>query len=307
MSNEKAENSIFEFNNQFVIYGANGWMGRSAVEFLATLVPCEVLGDKVILIGSKQSHILINGLNFNIVDASSAISRIKPNAIFFNAAFLRREFQKKISKDDYIKKNNAISNFAKRVLQEKELNTFIHLSSGVVNSLDLKNNSKNLDAYAKLKNSLEDEYSYSCTKTGTAFVNCRIYSLTGKYINEFENLALSSFMRQAQTRKKIEVISPFTRRTYVDSIDLAGILLKIAIQSKNITFDSGGALVTFLDLAKQIADIFEIKDNDIILGDDDSPDYFGDYKTFESIASDMCVTLRGLEDQILETSKAFKW
>ncbi len=280
-------------------------MGRSAVDFLSKNVLHEVLSHKVLLIGSRQRQLVINGLKFDIVEPPFALTKIKDSAIFFNAAFIRREFLQKITKDDYIKKNNEIANFAKHALQEKGLKSFINLSSGAARNLDVDHNSEIIDQYSILKRSLEDEYSEYCRETGAAFVNCRIYSLTGKHLNEFENLALSSFIKQAKAGKQIHVMSPFTRRTYVDSIDLAGILLRMAIQSKNESFDSGGTLVTFLDLAKTIANIFGKSDIEITLGDDNSQDYFGDYKTFNCLAADMSLTLKSLEDQILETLKAF--
>ena len=280
-------------------------MGRSAVDFLSKNAPHEVFGQKVLLIGSKQSQLEINGLKFDIVEPRSALTQIEDAAIFFNAAFLRREFLQKMPNDDYLKKNHEISDFAKRVLREKGLKSFINLSSGAARSVDINNNSEMIDLYCILKRSLEDEYSKYCLETGTAFVNCRIYSLTGKNLNEFGNLALSSFIKQAQTGNQIHVVSPLTKRTYVDSIDLASILLRMAHQSKNETFDSGGTLVTFLDLAKTIADILGKSDIEIILGDGNSQDYFGDYEKFNCFASEMSITLKSLEGQILETLKAF--
>lgn len=280
-------------------------MGRSAVDFLSKNVPYEVLSHKVLLIGSTQSQLVINGLKFDIVEPQFAFTQIQDSAIFLNAAFLRREILQKMPKDDYIKKNHEISKFAKHALQEKGLKSFINLSSGTARSLDVDHNSEIIDQYSILKRSLEDEYSEYCRETGAAFVNCRIYSLTGKHLNEFENLALSSFIKQAKAGKQIHVMSPLTRRTYVDSIDLAGFLLRMATKSKNESFDSGGTLVTLLDLAKTIADIFGKSDIEVTWGDDNSQDYFGDYKTFNCLAADMSLTLKSLEDQILETLKAF--
>ena len=280
-------------------------MGRSAVEFLSKVTPHEIFSHKVLLIGSKKSKLMMNGLKFDIVEPKYALSQIRDTAIFLNAAFLRRELLQEMSKDDYLNKNCEISDFAKRALQEKGLRSFINLSSGAARSLDLHNTSETIDLYSILKRSLEDEYSEYCRRTGAAFVNCRIYSLTGKHLNEFKNLALSSFIKQAQARKQIHVMSPFTKRTYIDSIDLAGVLLRLAIQSQNINLDSGGTLITFLDLAKTIAGVLGRSDIEITLGNDNSRDYFGDYKIFNRYVSDMSFALKSLEDQILETLEAF--
>jgi len=155
-------------------------MGRSAVDFLSKIAPNEVLSHKLLLIGSKQSQLVINGLKFDIVEPPSALTQIEDTAIFFNAAFLRREFLQRMPSDDYMKQNREISDFAKRALQEKGLKSFINLSSGAARSLDFNQNSEIIDPYSILKKSLEEEYSEYCRESGAAFVNCRIYSLTGK-------------------------------------------------------------------------------------------------------------------------------
>lgn len=75
-------------------------MGRSAVDYLSAVIPHEDLSDKILLIGSKESQLAINGLVFNILEPSSGFSRIRKNALFFNAAFLRREILQTISNDE---------------------------------------------------------------------------------------------------------------------------------------------------------------------------------------------------------------
>ena len=109
MKKGEVENSIFGSVNQVVIYGANGWMGRSAVDFLSKNVPNKVLSHKLLLIGSKKSQLVINGLKFDIVEPTFSLNQIEDSAIFFNAAFLRREFLQKMPSDDYIKKNQITS------------------------------------------------------------------------------------------------------------------------------------------------------------------------------------------------------
>jgi nucleoside-diphosphate-sugar epimerase len=298
-------NPIFQTGRQVIIYGANGWMGRSAVEYLSGIAPQEVLTDKVLLIGSMQSQLVVNDSRFDIVDPSTGFAQIQEGAIFFNAAFLRREFLQRMTDKEYVKRNNEISDFAKRALEEKQIGSFVNLSSGVARNLDPGNKLVSIDLYSNLKKRFEDEYSQYCSRVGTALINCRLYSISGKHINEFENLALSKFIEQARYRQKIHILSPSTRRTYVDSIDLAKVLLTRATAIKSETFDSGGTLVTMLDLAKSIIRVLEGGNAEILLGDESSQDYFGDYQTFNSLASGMGITLSGLETQIKNTNRAF--
>ena len=290
--------------DQFIIYGANGWLGRSALDFISSVLPTRAKGQ-TLLIGSKPGNLRINNENFEIVDPKTGFAKIRNNAIFFNAAFLRREFLLEMTTKEYLHKNEEIITLPKLAIAEKKLFSFINLSSGVARDLDGETTPKLIDEYSKLKKRLEVEYLESCSQSGVAFVNCRIFSLTGRHINEFKNLALSSFIIQARNRNQIEVKSPSTKRTYVDATILAGTLLSEATLGKNANFDSGGQLVTMLELAKKVLSVLGKDQTAIITGNDQSPDYFGNFEKFNSMALKIDENFLGIEDQILKTLSAF--
>lgn len=290
--------------SQYVIYGANGWMGRSAVDFLSSVNP-RIADERLILIGSKPKELVINGSTFKILDPTSGFSSIEENSVFLNSAFLRRETLLTVPGEEYVRKNREISAFAMRVLKEKKLFSFINLSSGAARSIDVDSNLKTSDEYAAMKGSLEVEFSELARKHKTPMVNCRIYSLSGRHLNEFENLALSSFIKQVQGRNQIDVKSPSTKRTYLDATNLANILFKIACKGINANFDSGGTLVTMFELASNVAKALGKGHCEILCGDYQSADYFGDYESFNELAKELGVELVGLQEQILRTLEAF--
>lgn len=290
--------------NQFIIYGANGWLGRSALDFISSHLQ-DKTKRQTLLIGSKPGNLRINGENFEIVDPKTGFQKIRNNAIFFNAAFLRREFLLEMTSEEYLYKNEKIIALPKRAIAEKKLFSFINLSSGVAREWDSKITPKIIDEYSRLKKRLEVEYLKYCSHSRVSFVNCRIFSLTGRHINEFKNLALSSFIIQAKSRNQIEVKSPLTKRTYVDATILAGTLLTVAALGKNIDFDSGGQLVTMHELAEKVLSALGKDRTAIITGGDQSPDYFGKFEDFNSIALEIGEKFLGIEDQILRTLNAF--
>ena len=111
--------------------------------------------------------------------------------------------------------------------------------------------------------------------------------MAGKHINEFKNLALSSFISQAmQPSSLIEVRSPATFRCYVDSIDLVSVLLKLSLQKQSFWLDSGGTLVSLGELADKVATNFPkclvIKS----ANSEESEDYFGDFVAIEPESGD---------------------
>ncbi len=279
-------------------------MGRSAVEFLS-LFASEIANKRLLLIGSRQSELVINGSRFKVLDPVSGFSLIEENSVFLNSAFLRREALMTVPGEEFVRKNREISAFAMRALEEKKLFSFINLSSGAARDLDVESNPKTGDEYSRIKKALEVEFSELARKHKTPIVNCRIYSLSGRHLNEFENLALSSFIKQAQYSNQIEVKSPSTMRTYLDATNLAGILLSIACRGEGANFDSGGTLVTMSELARNVANVLGKKDCEIICGDEQSPDYFGDYETFNQLAAELGEELFSIQDQILRTLEAF--
>jgi nucleoside-diphosphate-sugar epimerase len=304
LSQEKFQNPLFDQCEQFVIYGANGWMGRSALDYVSSFVPT-IPQDKILLIGSKSSHLKINSSQFKILDPTLGLTSIREGAIFFNAAFLRRELLQKMTPEEYLHKNSEIVNLAKTAIKEKKLLSFINLSSGVARDFDNEIQSNSTDEYSRLKKRLEIEYSEFCNQSQTTLVNCRIFSLSGRHLNEFENLALSSFINQAKTKNEIEVKSPATKRSYVDATDLAGILLSVAALGKDISFDSGGELVTMHQVAERVLAGLGKDISAVTLGNIESPDYFGEFEKFNSLAKEIGHNLVGIEDQIANSLNAF--
>jgi len=290
--------------NQIVIYGANGWLGRSALDFICSNFPLRSKGD-TLLIGSKPGNLQINNEKFEITDPNTGYKKIRQNAIFFNAAFLRREFLSEMTTEEYLRKNEELVVLPKMAIAKKNLFSFINLSSGIARDFDGAISPTPIDEYGKLKKKLEVEYLKSCGQRGLAFVNCRIFSLTGRHINEFKNLALSSFIIQAKKNSQIEVKSPSTKRTYVDATTLAGTLLSVAAFGKNANLDSGGQLVSMRELAETVLSVLGKDKSAIITGNDQSPDYFGNFERFNSILSEIGEDHIGIEKQIMRTIEAF--
>jgi len=279
-------------------------MGRSALEFISTQIPTN-LNNKVLLIGSRPSKLTFDEVEQEVFEPTKGFAAIKEGAVFFNAAFLRRELLQSMSLSEYIRQNQEIGSLAKRAIETKNLKSFVNLSSGVARELDSDSTNKNSDAYAVMKKSFEMDYESLCNYYGTTLVNCRIFSISGRHINEFKNLALSNFIHQSQTQRKILVNSPATLRTFVDAVDLAGVLLNLGCQGVSLNIDSGGQLIDMLNLAERINHVVNNSKADTILGHGSSPDYFGRFLEFNSIMTEMGFPVKGIDEQIRNTLKAF--
>ena len=67
MIEKVGQSNLLDRCDQVVIYGANGWMGRSALDFLSSISP-SVTKRKVLLIGSRSSNLEIGNEIFEIND-----------------------------------------------------------------------------------------------------------------------------------------------------------------------------------------------------------------------------------------------
>lgn len=291
--------------DQVIIYGAKGWLGRSAIELLME-ENYEFFINRTVLIGSKTETADKARLPIDIYTAEDSTGFIKQNTLFLNAAFLRREKLNQLGPELYDATNKKITKFGLDLLENGRIRTFINLSSGVASYSDKTEKHHAIDLYAILKKKYELLFADICSSTNTQFLNCRIYSLSGRHINEISNLAFPSLIIQALYEpKKVFVKSPTTMRTYVDAKDLIRVLFELALKGKDINLDSGGDLVSLGALAKAICEIQDNSFLDLPEVFEKSPDYYGDYKRFNSIATDLGLKLKSINEQIIESLKAF--
>jgi len=170
---------------------------------------------------------------------------------------------------------------------------------------DVHKKSIDVEPYGYLKKFWEERFANACQENRTQSINCRVYSVSGQYINEFKNLALTNFISQAKDEKKIEVKSPATLRTFIDAVDLAQVLYKLTYEKSNFNIDSGGQLVSLSELAISVAKALSLSSDSVEEGSERSLDYFGDYGIFNSLANRFNVEIKNLDSQIKETLKAY--
>ena len=287
---------------QLVIYGANGWVGRSLI---ATVNRREFQTSfpRLLLLGSKTRLIEIDGRKYQIYGPGLAHERIERGAVFINSAFLRREFLRDMTVPEYTHRIEEISSLPLDILQKLELGCFINLSSGAAAQFE-RSVYDYEDTYGELKYKWEREFEKTCTKLGQIFLNCRIFNLSGRFLNEFNYLALSTLIRKALRGEVLVVNSPNTFRTFIDAEQLCNVLLRLAINGFNGKLDSGGHLVNMRELAETISEIIPVKGLRFLSGISSS-NYYGNFEQFNKLAFDSGVILKDLKLQVKTTVEAF--
>jgi hypothetical protein len=290
--------------NQIVIYGANGWLGRSSVEATLRLFP-GIDSETILLIGSRDGQVKILDRDFKVYNPTLGESRIKKNSIFLNCAFLRREYVERLGQQAFLLQNKKIMDLPIRVLHSSNVSNFVNLSSGVA-ALENSDKDFTFDSYASLKKQSEIDFARFCKESTSLFLNCRVYSVTGYHINEFKNLALSSFIHQAITKKFIKVESPDSKRVYIDGVNLMTVLLRLALDGESGTLDSGGHCVSLQELAGSVLKIVGLNSSNLEIGVAVGNLYFGDFEYFNTLAAKMGESILDIDSQVENTLRAFK-
>lgn len=306
MSYSDLTNRLLSVYDQIVIYGAKGWIGRSAVSLVSNN-KAHRIQKQILLVGSKTELLINSGEPLQIYDSREAKKFVSKNCLFLNAAYLRREKLDLYSKAEYIQKNKEIIEFGENLLKQKRIKTFINLSSGAANqNIDSIKNERN-NIYAKCK--LDDEalIQNASDSASAALINCRIYSISGRFLNEFENLAFSLFIKQALTKPNTIIVeSPNTYRSYLDAIDLIKVLFELSLTSNSYMIDSGGFLIKLGQLADIIVTMFPAVSVTKLDHGNKSAHYYGDFEVFNNFATKFGIKLLDIPGQINETLKAFR-
>jgi len=292
--------------DQIVIYGAKGWFGRSAVSVLFE-ENLDLKEHQILLVGSKSESANVARLPSDVYTSADAQQHIRSKILFLNSAYLRREKLDHMLANEFELKNQQIMKFGENLLRAGKIKKFVNLSSGVASQGTLESLSHVEDPYAKCKIIDEAKFNALCESMGAELINCRIYSMSGKYLNEFTKLALSTFISNSITKThQINVNSPTTIRSYVDSIDLARVLFELSLRNGNHLIDSGGSLTSLGALAAGIAELNP--GTTLVLPNqfEKSPDYYGDYEKFNKLSAELGVELLNLNQQIIETTQAIK-
>jgi nucleoside-diphosphate-sugar epimerase len=289
--------------DQIVIYGPKGWIGRSAVE-LALRSGFDQANGSLLLIGREPEFVEFDNKNLEILNLISGLKYVKQNSLFVNCAFLRREVEAQIGVPDFYDKNLIIMNGSKEILNTEKIKVTINLSSGIAGHFQHNILIESSDCYGFLKYLDESWLEDLCDDRRVKLVNCRVFSISGKNLNNFSNLALGSFIEQARSSRKIEVRAPHSMRTYVDSDDLMQVLFRLALEDQDVSVDSGGVLTDMFETATQIATRFT--GTQIFTGKENPNFYYGDYETFNSLAKEQGVTIKGLSQQIDTTLKGIR-
>ena len=246
-----------------LLIGGTGFFGKSLSIYAQKRSLKKWKINKIINISRRRNQKLKKN-NLKIINIYSDIRKIK-----------------NIPESDYIiyaantnnNKTNleGLKNFIKIIKKNKIKSNILFTSSGIVygaNNKDMKSKENQKTNISKFKNLTGYKKNYSKTKflmekslkelslLNFKIVIGRCYTFIGKEILNNHNYAISNFIHQAKTRKKIIVKSPNVFRSYMHANDLIEWLITMVANTKKkyAIYNVGSDQAIRLDiLAKLIA------------------------------------------------------
>jgi nucleoside-diphosphate-sugar epimerase len=291
-----------------VVTGANGWLGKSAVSVLAS----EFSNYRVIALSRNIDH---NKSNNDLIYMSNDDFSKDDSEItgLIHTAFVTKNYIEEIGPIEYIDQNTKIHNWLMNFIELKNPNWTVAISSGATKQYIDKVESDipivDSDLYGKMK--LEEEQALLGSDISNVAIG-RLWAASGRYMQNHKIYALGQFIEAALNGKNIKIASrePVYRR-YIDAEDFMKVLVMTALDSKRTLFDSGGILTTIENLAQEVAQSFNNKNNSKIEIEYDTKklsienvNYFANSEKFLELQSKFKIQERSITEQIERTSNA---
>ena len=295
---------------KFLLTGASGWFGRTALWEYEQQYGPEALRSNVVAFASQAKSIDFGSPHgsINALPLSSIVRIANPLGLL-HLAFLTRDRLKHLDTKNYIAINRGITSEIEQLIRQYPQIPIITTSSGAAAVLDgssipdLENN-----PYASLKQ--EEEILWHTLSQGRMALVFRVYAASGRFLKSPKLFALGDFVEKALAGQRIVINS---QRMVVRSYVHVGTLMRLCWQLLHQPLPSGFEqidactnTVTLIELADTISNIWNLPmpkyELDLRLRPDE---YTADGSTFISLLQKYGLKSPDLSQQILDTALAF--
>lgn len=292
---------------RFVVTGASGWFGRTALweyeqlhgpdALRRDVIPCASTA-KPIDIGSPHGPVEAVGLEtLDSFDGASGLIHL---------AFLTRDRLPAIGLDRYIQENRAITARVTDFIHRNPGMPIITTSSGATAVFDHGQVDLTGNPYAALKRE-EEEIWRRCGVDERLAIVFRVYAATGRFIKDPKVFALSDFLCRALAGERIEIRS---KRPVIRSYVHAGTMMRLFWAMLDYPACSGFRQVdaamqtlSLVELAQTVTALWGLPDPMIRI-DPDLPadDYQAVTGPFRHLLRQYSIRAPGLAEQLQETA-----
>ncbi len=200
----------------FLLSGASGWFGRTALWEYEQVHGPEALRRDVLPFASKECMVDFESPHGPVrAQPLSAITEVPHPRGLLHLAFLTRDKVAELGLRRYIETNRAITATVSRLLRQWPNMPVVATSSGAAAALDGKEPDLEGNPYATLKQEEEKLFEWESAKRMSMVF--RVYAASGRFMTRPEKFALGDFLLQAIRGEPVRVRSPHpVIRSYVN-------------------------------------------------------------------------------------------
>ena len=292
----------------FVITGASGWFGRTALWEYEQLYGPEALRSDVVACASTAKSIDIGSPHGPVTAISlECLDSISEAGGLIHLAFLTRDRLEAFGVDQYIRENRAITARVADFLGRNPRIPILTTSSGAAAMFDDAELDLFANPYAALKQEEEDLWRSSGEER--LAVVFRVYAAAGRFIKDPKLFALSDFLSRALAGQRIEIRS---ERPVIRSYVHVGTMMRLFWAMLERPGDMGfrtvdAVMQTFslVQLAEQISAIWKLpvplyRINPSL----DADDYRADHAPFLRLLEQYGIEPPELTHQLQETASS---
>ena len=246
---------------RFVIIGASGWMGQSVIAVLHHVLGA-AFDHRVVCFGRAARSIDVPGVRrIRQAPLEEARRLSAMPTLVFNLAFLTKDKVADMSVDAYQQANRALTAQILPALAMMGAVRMFVASSGAAAFADDATAAADLRLYGALKRADEQIYADWARQDAPhrRVAICRIYSVSGPFINKVTTYALADLILQALAVLPPKVMSPpAVWRSYVSIAEILAHAVALLLDpdpdmAPVMAYDSGGEPIELGALAGLIA------------------------------------------------------
>lgn len=300
---------LCEEDRRIVLTGAGGWIGRATLELLVDALGAQ-FDTRVACFGSSAREISLRSGRRVAQQPMTMLAELPPRPTScLHLAFLTRERAEVMDEAAYRAANVALRDQVTAALDKIGVDRLFVASSGAAYRVNDANASAALRLYGEMKLADEQGFAAWATDRGARAAICRIFTLSGPYINKVETYALASFICQAISAGRIVVDAEMpVMRSYVAIRELMAVIFgALARDEAPVTrFDSGGDLVEIGALAERVGAMLRVPVDRPCFVDGPGSLYFGDLAWYSKFRDTLDIPHIPLDQQIAETADYLK-
>ena len=290
----------------FVLTGASGWFGRTALWEYEQLHGPEALRRDVVACASTAKSIDIGSPHGPVTAVGlECLDSISEAGGLIHLAFLTRDRLEAFGVDQYIRENRAITARVAYFVSRNPHIPILTTSSGAAAVFDGAELDLSANPYAALKQ--EEENLWRSSGEARLAVVFRVYAAAGRFIKDPKLFALSDFLSRAQAGQRIEIRSERpVIRSYVHVGTMMRLFWAMLERPGELGFrqvDAAMQTLSLVRLAEEISALWKLPNPHYQIDPSlDADDYQADHGPFLHLLDQYGIEPLELVQQLQETA-----